>query len=103
MAYPELGNDCRHYVLGKQLVQSFLRVMRSNLKAFTNVLPIVQGNTYLHTQVVIEPARIISREKNALSPTRRSRLAGAIRAQLLPRVQEVAPRPQSRQRPKSDA
>ena len=54
--------------------------MGSTLKAFTYVFPIVQGDTYLHTHAVIEPVRKISREKNALSPTRQSLPAGATRA-----------------------
>ena len=42
--------------------------MRSTLKAFTNVLPIVQGDTYLGNQAVIEPARIISQENTHCLP-----------------------------------
>ena len=100
-AHLELGNNCRHYVLGKQFVQCFLRVMRSTLEAFTDVFPVIQGDTYLHTRTVIKPARTIGQENHAPSPTRQSRLVGATRARSLHQAQVfqevVAPRPQSRQ------
>lgn len=53
-AYLELGDDGRHYMLGKQFVQRFLCVMRCTFKTLAYVLPLIQSDTYLHTHAVIK-------------------------------------------------